>query len=399
MKKNLLFVIPGLDAGGGEKSLVNLLTIIDYEKFNVDLLLFNHDGIFMRYLPNQVNVLPLPETFKDFALPAHRSIFKFIYKRKFDMAYNRILFAIRNKLTGNVSRNEQYSWKYISKSFQVIDKKYDSAIGFLEKTSTYFCVEKVNANKKIGWVHIDYNKLGMDPEYDVGYFNELDHIVTVSEECSVILKEKFPRHKEKIDVIYNIVSPRVIYNMAAQNTEKTTFELNNKEISILTIGRLHPQKGYDLAIEACQLLCKKKINVKWRVIGEGEERKKLEKMIKNKKLQDHFILHGLEPNPYPFIKKADIYVQTSKFEGKSIAIDEAKILRKPILVTDFSTAKDQIVNGVDGIIVNMDAESIAAGIEKLIHDKEFRSMLIQNLSEKKLGTEDEIKKFYRLIGT
>ncbi|KEZ50327.1 glycosyltransferase [Metabacillus indicus] len=399
MKKNLLFVIPGLDAGGGEKSLINLLTLIDYEKVNVDLLLFNHDGIFMRYLPNQVNVLPLPETFRVFALPAHKSIIKFMFKREFDMVYNRILFAFRNKLSGNVSKNEQYSWKYVSKSFQVLDKEYDSAIGFLEKTSTYFCVEKVNANKKIGWVHIDYNKLGMDPEYDMEYFNKLDHIVTVSEECSVILKENFPSHKDKIDVIYNIVSPRVIYNMAVQNTEKTTLGSNNKEISILTIGRLHPQKGYDLAIEACQLLCKKRINVKWHVIGEGEERKKLVKMIKNKKLQDNFILHGLEPNPYPFIKRADIYVQTSKFEGKSIAIDEAKILRKPIIVTDFSTAKDQIIDGVDGMIVDMDAKSIAAGIEKLIHDKELRNMLIHNLSEKNLGTEDEISKFYRLIGT
>ncbi|MGG4489219.1 glycosyltransferase [Metabacillus idriensis] len=397
MKKNILFVIPGLDAGGGEKSLVNLLTQIDFERYNVDLLLFNQDGIFMRYLPKEVNLLPFPDEFSIFSLPALESIRKFLYSGNVSMAYNRALFAIRNKLTKNVSRKEQYNWKYFSKAFPFLEKRYDTAIGFLEKSSTYYCVDKVNANKKIGWVHIDYDKIGMDPNYDINYFNQLDHIVTVSEECRNILKQRFPSQKNKIKVIYNIVSPSVIRKMASQNIMEEKLKLNSNEITILTIGRLHFQKGYDLAIEACSLLVEKGINIKWSVIGEGEEREKLQKLIRSKNLQKHFILQGIEPNPYPFIEKADYYVQTSKFEGKSIAIDEAKILKKPILVTDFSTAKDQINNGIDGIIVDMNAVAIASGIEKLINDSNLRNKLIKNLSSQVLGTEGEIDKFYKII--
>ncbi|WP_191556865.1 glycosyltransferase [Metabacillus idriensis] len=398
MKKNLLFVIPGLDAGGGEKSLVNLLTQIDYTSYNIDLLLFNHDGIFMRYLPKEVNVLPLPDKYTIFALPALQSVQKFLIAGDFNMAYHRILFALGNKRNKNVSKKEQYNWKYFSKSLPKIQKKYDAAIGFLEKSSTYFCVDKVNANKKIGWVHIDYDKLGMDPNYDINYFDQLDHIITVSEECRNILSKRFPSQKDKIDVIYNIISPKVIEYMASQQLHDEISQSAANQISILTIGRLHEQKGYDLAIEACRLLVDRGINVRWYVIGEGEEREKLEKMIRDKKLEKYFILQGLEQNPYPFLEKADIYAQTSKFEGKSIAIDEAKVLKKPIIVTDFSTAKDQINSGIDGIIVEMSSAAIANGIENLAHDHQLRKTLSENLSKQELGTETEINKLYRIIG-
>ncbi|PLR68733.1 glycosyltransferase [Bacillus sp. UMB0893] len=397
MKKNLLFVIPGLDAGGGEKSLVNLLTQIDYTLYNVDLLLFNQNGIFMKYLPKEVIILPLPKEYIDFALPATESIKKFFLSANLYMAYQRILFAITNKTIKNISRKEQYSWKYFSKSFPIINKKYDVAIGFLEKSSTYFCVDKVQACKKIGWVHIDYDKLGMDPKYDISYFEQLDHIITVSEECSNILSSRFPSQKEKIGVIYNIVSPKVIMDMSSQLVDDDLFNKKADEISILSIGRLHYQKGFDLAIEACKILKDRGINIRWNIIGEGEERDKLEKLIKINQLEKQFILLGLKPNPYPYIKKADIYAQTSKFEGKSIAIDEAKILKKPIIVTNFSTAKDQIENEFDGLVVDMNSMAVADGIEKLIEYPDLRNNLSMNLSQQKLGTENEINKLYNLI--
>ncbi|MEH6949607.1 glycosyltransferase, partial [Bacillus sp. JJ634] len=113
--------------------------------------------------------------------------------------------------------------------------------------------------------------------------------------------------------------------------------------------------------------------------------------------EDNFTLMGLKSNPYPYIKQADIYVQPSKFEGKSIAIDEAKILYKPIIVTNFSTAKDQINDKVNGLIVEMDANALVKGIEKLMEDTVLRNQLIQNLKQEKLGTEEEIHKLYKIL--
>jgi glycosyltransferase involved in cell wall biosynthesis len=396
MKKSILFIIPSLSAGGGEKSLVNLLSQINYDQFNVDLFLLNHEGIFMDYLPSQVKVLSLPENYKMFSKPLIDSIKGLIKAGKPSLALNRILFSLEIRKTKDISKREQYTWKYLSKSLDSIEKKYDVAIGFLEKTSTYFCVDKVNAQRKIGWVHIDYDKLGMDSAFDSPYFEALTSIVTVSEECANIFVKRFPTQGDKVRVIYNVVSPSTIHEMANQPIVDG-LEKKENEINLLTIGRLHYQKGLEMAIDACEILVKKGYNIKWYVIGEGDDREKLSQQIEKKGVQNHFFLLGLRANPYPYLKQADIYVQPSRFEGKSIALDEAKILQKPIVITNFSTAKDQITHGVDGMIVDMDFYSVAEGIEKLLLNDEKRRVLSDNLQKLKLGTEAEIEKLYQIF--
>ncbi len=395
MKKNLLFVIPSLSAGGGEKSLVSLLNQIDYDQYNVDLFLFNHEGLFMEYLPKQVKILPHPEEFQLFSKPLFKSFTALSVKGKLKIALNRVLFAIKNRIIQNVSEREQYSWKHLSSSITYLDRYYDTAIGFLEKTSIYYCVDKVNAHRKIGWIHNDYDKLGMNPEFDLPYFNQLNKIVTVSEECANVFKKRFPDQKDKVDLMYNVVSPKMINHMANEQTD--VFQRRKDEIIVLTIARLHPQKGLEIAVESCKELINKGYKLRWFVIGEGDERERLKKLIKKNKLEQIFILLGLKANPYPYIKQADIYVQTSRFEGKSIAIDEAKILNKPIIVTDFSTAKDQITNGHDGLIVTMNVKGVVEGIVKVITKKGLQCTLINNLKNVHLGTEEEVKKLYKII--
>jgi glycosyltransferase involved in cell wall biosynthesis len=397
MKKNILFVMSDLCAGGGQKSLVNLLSQIDYSLYNVDLFLLDHSGIFMELVPKEVNILSLPKTFKTFALPLQTSFKKFLVKGDITLAFNRLMFTVKNRTTKwNYSMKEQYSWKYRAKSLESLEKNYDIAIGFLEKTSTYFCVDKVRALKKIGWIHIDYDQLGMDPKFDIHYFSKLDNIVTVSEQCAAILKNRFPHESQKVKVLYNIVSPSMINKLANQSNTDVYCKENN-EIIILSIGRLDFQKGFEMAVNACKKLVDSGYNVKWHIIGEGPEREKLTSLIKNNKLEKNFKLLGLKSNPYPYIKQADIYAQTSRFEGKAIAVDEAKILNKPIIVTNFSTAKDQLTNNRDGLIVEMNSDAIAVGVEQLINDSKLRESLVTHLSQLALGTEREINKLYQLI--
>jgi glycosyltransferase involved in cell wall biosynthesis len=351
----------------------------------------------MDFLPKEVQLLSLPDTYKQFSLPFLQSIKTLLFNSNLQLMLNRVMFSVRNTHRRGSSVTEQYSWRYISSALKHLDKKYDVAIGFLEKTSTYFCVDKVNAARKIGWVHIDYDKLGMDPDFDFYYFDQLDHIVTVSEECAHILKKRFPEQRNKINTIYNIVSPKVINQMVEQENDEV-YNRSGDEIIILSIGRLHTQKGFETAIEACAKLVAQNYNVRWHVIGEGDEREKLTALIHKHRLENHFFLLGLRPNPYPYIKQSDIYAQPSKFEGKSIAIDEAKILNKPIVVTNFSTARDQIEDGINGLIVDMDADAVAAGIMRLIDDAELRNRLIHHLSNENFGTEEEINKLYELVG-
>ncbi|HHT7237446.1 MULTISPECIES: glycosyltransferase [Bacillus] len=392
MKKDVLFVINNLNCGGAEKSLISLLNTMDYSRYNVDLFLFKHEGLFLNKIPKQVNVLEEPSEYQLFDMPIKAAVMKCLRQGRLDIALSRVCAGYIFKSEKNKARCEQRVWRYLSKSLQNISKKYDVAIGYLEKNPVYFCIDKVNANKKIGFIHTDYDKLGMDPNIDMGYFRSLDHIVTVSEECANVLKQRFSIYKDKIGVIHNIVSPSTINKMSQEKVD-----LERKGVKLVSVGRLSHEKGFDLAIEACKNLVGDGYEIKWYIIGEGEGRGKLEKMIEENHLQDHFLLLGLKENPYPYIREADIYVQPSRFEGKSIAIDEAKILHKPIMVTNFSTAKDQIKNEENGLIIDMDAHSLSEGIKKLIHNEELRNKLIKNLSDEELGTESEIKKLYTLF--
>lgn len=394
MKKNILFIIPSLGAGGGEKSLINLLSQFDFNKYNVDLFLLDHSGLFMNFIPKEVNVLNIPNDVKVFNKSLKKSIIEFLCNGKIKLAYSRLMFCIKSR-RHTVGKGEQYAWKYLRTAIGKLDNKYDTAIGYLEKTSNYICVDCVQADKKIGWIHNDYRKLDLDKDFDKEYFKKLNYLITVSEECESILKSEFPEEKHKIKLIYNIVSKKAIETLAQEKLEYN--EMPKDKINILSIGRLHEQKGFDMAIEACKILVDKGYKICWNVIGEGLEREKLERLIAENNLQQSFRLLGLKTNPYKYLKACDIYAQPSRYEGKSVAIDEAKILCKPIVVTNFSTVYDQIEDSRTGIITKTDAQSISNGLEKVILNKFLQKELFNNLSLLNLGNEKEIYKLYEII--
>ncbi|ENQ3106081.1 glycosyltransferase [Bacillus cereus] len=397
MKKKLLFVMNNLTCGGAEKSLISLLETIDYSLYNVDLFLFKHEGIFINKLPKEVRLLQGPMNYKYFDMPIKKSLMELIKKRDFKTSFYRMVLGYLAKTENNGAIIEQKVWKYMSRSIDEINKEYDAVIGFQEKNPIYFCVDKVKANRKIGWIHTDYNKLGIDFRKEKVYFGQLDYIVTVSEELVNILKSNFPEYEEKFVCIHNIVSSKMIRKMSLEQVEFKTE--GDKSISLISVGRLAKEKGLDISLEAVDRLVKKGYDIKWYLIGEGNVRKELERSIKERKLEERIILLGLKENPYPYIRQSDIYIQTSRYEGKSISIDEAKILAKPIVITNFETADNHIKNHIDGLIAEMDSISVADHLEKLINDEMLRRKFINSLTEEELGTEDEIGNLYKLINS
>ncbi|GAE35930.1 glycosyltransferase [Halalkalibacter akibai] len=194
-------------------------------------------------------------------------------------------------------------------------------------------------------------------------------------------------------VVYDIISEKLVRELSKQ---KGGFSDNYKGLKILTIGRLVDAKGYDMAIEACYRLKKEGLEFKWYVIGEGDL-EKYKKLVKKYKLENYFIFLGVYSNPYTFLSQCDIYVQPSRFEGFGLAIAEARILGKPIVATNFSVIHNQLTNEKNGIIVNMDAESIYGGINKLVNNSRLVANLRTNLLNDKVGTEKELKKVYSLL--
>ncbi|WP_026694383.1 glycosyltransferase [Peribacillus kribbensis] len=396
MKKKVLFVMNKLVCGGAEKSLISLLERIDYSRYDVDLFLFKHEGIFLNKLPKEVNLLSEPKYYKYFDMPINMSILQLCRQKKLHYAIFRVILGCLAKLEKNSALIEQKFWRFMSKALENLPNEYDAAIGYLEKNPIYFCVDKVNAKKKFGWIHTDYNKLEVNPDMDHFYIKKLNKLITVSDDLVNILKNKFPNSQGKIMCMHNIVSPDIIRSLSRENVD---IDHNDSQSKIMvSVGRLAKEKGLDIALDAVyHLIVNKGYDLKWLVIGEGDMRTTLESKIKEFNLHERVKLLGLKENPYPYIKRADIFLQTSRYEGKSISIDEAKILGKPIVITNFETAENHINDGETGLIAEMTAHSVADKIELLLTDDILRTSLINNLNNQDFGTEIEVNKLYELI--
>lgn len=392
MKKDILFIMNNLNVGGAEKALVSLLRSMDYSKYNVDLFLIKKEGAFLNQVPIEVHMLPQSKYFTYFDMSIFKAITENLKAGRFMLILYRILAGFVFKTEQNPAIREQKVWKYIKKVMLPLEKEYDVAIGYLEKTPNYFCVDKVNALKKIGFIHTDYTQLKMDAKIDLPYFNKLDHILTVSKTTKDTLEKVFPSIKNKFDVMQNIVSKETIIHLASKK-----IDFKKKGISIVSLGRLSAVKGYDFAINACKILIDKGVDVYWYILGEGEERALLEKLIKANDLGNRFILLGAKENPYPYLKKADIFVHTAKYEGFGIVVAEAKILNKPMVITKFNTAHLHIKHNYNGLLADLDPKSIAENIEKLYRDKNLMEKFSRNLSPEDSDSEKEINNFYKII--
>jgi glycosyltransferase involved in cell wall biosynthesis len=393
MKKRLLFIMPSLSSGGAEKSLVTLLALLNYDCYDVDLFLFRKMGLFIGRVPPQVNVITAGEDYELFDGEIKKAIKGFLKKGRLKYAIDRIRYSFA--LRRSKEKRDRAAWKYLSRVLPEPKKEYDAAIGYLEGTSVYYCIDKVRAKRKVGYLHTDYNRIISQKSIDEEYFIKLDSIVAVSQKCCDIFNGIFPQLCDKTIVIKNIISEKIIVSLAQCN--ERLFSPCAGETIILTIGRLSPPKGIDNAVLACERLIEMGYGVKWYQIGAGELRAQIEELIKAKSLEKSFFMLGERENPYPYIKQCDIYVQPSNYEGKAIAVDEAKCLHKPIVVTNFDTVFDQIEDGVNGLVAKKDPQDIAIKIKSLIDSPEKCKELSDNLKKQKTGNEEELEKFCCII--
>ena len=392
--KKILFVVNNLNCGGAEKALLSLLQTLDYSQVEVDLFVVKHEGVFFKSLPKEIKVLPEPKNIRFFYMSTIKSLFLSLVSLKFKVFYARIMLSLLAKKHKNGVVLEQYFWNYFSKIFTKLDDKYDVAIGFQEKTPIYFCIDKVNATKKIGWIHTDLEVLELDFNKDIEYFNKLDNIVTVSDGLTERLKLKLPQFKSKIATIENIISAKIISNLAK---EIVAFNPDKNAFTIIFVGRIAKEKGLFLGLDAIEILINKNYKINWFLIGEGNMKEELRRQAIEKRIQNSIHFLGLKENPYPYLNKSDLFLLPSLFEGKSISLEEAKLLHKPIVITNFSSAKDQIEDGLNGFIAEMNSESIANAIEKLIVNKDLRDQFSTELAATTKGNESEITKFYQIL--
>lgn len=374
-KLKLAFFIDDLGCGGAEKSLVTLLSYI-HPYYDISVYVVRRGGVLEKELPSSVKLLQIPIP----KLPLISRLKKVLYvKAKY------LLF--REK----INPVEAY-WKYYGKYISNMDNAFDVAIAYQQGFPTYYVLERVRAQKKICWINADISALRYDPEFNAKVYEGYDSIVAVSEKLREMLLNDYQIMKGKLHVVNDIVPASLI----SKSAKEFIAGLDTPKLTLTTVGRLVPVKGYDLAISAAAILRDKGYDFKWYFVGDGVLRPQIEDKIHKLGLNDYIILTGSLSNPYPYIANADIYVQPSISEGFGIALSEAKILCRPIVSTDFEVVYNLIRDNENGLICRKNAMALAQAIERLINDVALRNRFSKAL-EKELAAKNEDAEWNRVI--
>ncbi len=404
-----------MELGGAEAALLGLLQSVDPERAAVDVFIYAHRGELMEYITNEecgvrseecipprFHLLPEVEAYAMLEEP----IALLIKKGYWRLALARLLGRWEDE------RYKKYNVKGLESNAHVVfqqhrtvkclpkinpEVEYDLAISFL--TPHYIVLDKVRAKKKLGWIHTDYTNVFINREMELKMWERLDVISSISPDVSEKFAEVFPSLKDRIIDIENILSPGFI----RKRSEGACPVLEeDKCLKLLTIGRYSKAKKMEDIPYLCREIVRSEElgvrSIKWYIIGYGspEIEQQVRDEIVKEGMQEHVILLGKQSNPYPFIRTCDVYVQPSRYEGKSITVREAQILCKPVIVTHYPTAPSQVQDGKDGVIVPLEREACAKAMIEVLRDKELLNSLTEYLQEHDYGNESEIEKIYKL---
>lgn len=346
--KRILFVIDNLTGGGAEKVLYDILRNIDLSKYKIELFLLENKGIYKEKVQKLgINI--------DYLFKERKDLFSNILYRKFKSMIIRIL--------------RYFYCRYPFLIRKLKNKNYDVEIAFLEGYSTVLIANRKNNSKKIAWVHIDLEKHRiLNKNIERISYQKVDKIICVSEDSKKSVLNLYPENKDKIRVVYNPIDKD---NILEKSKEK--IEIKKDKLNVITVGRLNYQKGYDILLQTHKKLIKEGLNYNLIILGEGPERKNLEKYIKDNNLEKNIQLLGFKENPYSYLKEADIFVSSSRYEGYPLVLCEAVCLGKPIIATNCTGPKEILENSRYGLMAEVEnVDDLAEKMKKLILNEELR---------------------------
>lgn len=397
MKKRILFLMPSMFIGGAERSLLGLLDSIDLDRYEVDLFLYRHEGEFMPYIPEGVTLLPKMPQYATYDVPIS-SLLRGRYCL-FGLArlFGKLRLAVKRCFDRSVSGvwpAMQYTSRSLLPLLPKIPGHYDAAVSFLGIPDVL--LRKVDADRKIAWNHTDYTVLHPDRTYDLKLYRQLDYIASVSDRCREQFLSVYPALADKAVTVQNLLSEGLLRRQAAQPV--TDMPRRDGEAVLLSVGRFCEAKNFDTVPLICRALLERGCRVRWYLIGFGGDEALIRRRIGEAGMEDHVVILGKKENPYPYIAGCDLYVQPSRYEGKCVSVIEAQILNKPVVITRYPTAQNQLLDGVDGVIVPTDVDGCADGIAALLRDSDKQRMLSENTKTRDYTNRTELNKLLGLLG-
>lgn len=397
--KKVLFVINTLGGAGAEKALLELLKKFPEEQYEVSLYVLLDQGELIHQIPKHVKILNTEYSDASVLSKEGKKILnRKIWKRLWvhGAVLRNLPFLIRNAAVmlkkGKISP-DKLLWRVMSDSGQAIKEHYDMAVAYLEGGATYYVHDHINADRKFTFLHVDYGYAGYSRNLDRNCYPDFDRIFTVSDEVKKSFLEVYPECGKDTYVFHNLIDQDEIRRKAEL---PGGFDDPYDGARILTVGRLTAQKAYEISIDAMKILKDHGVKARWYVLGEGELREKLQSQINRLGLKEDFLLLGAKENPYPYYKQCDLYVHATRFEGKSIAIQEAQTLGCTILVSDSSGNREQVIQGEDGMMCELTAEAVSRNIEALLKDPDKCRELGQRASVKLSSENRDVLKLFQI---
>lgn len=399
MKKKILFTINTFSRAGAETALLALLRLLDPSEYDLSVFVLTSQGELFGELPEYVRVLN--KSYDSTSVLSGRGKVKLFKQALKSLLTRGNIFRLLPYLICNLFdmikkksvSADKLLWRVFSEGAPRCDTEYDLAVAYLEGGSTYYVADQVKAKKKAAFVHIDYRMAGYTRRLDRGCYESYDKIFAVSDEVRSNFLDVYPEYADKTEVFRNILD---VSEIRRKSLLEGGFTDGYTGTRILTIGRLMAQKAFEISVDALKLLKDAGGDYRWYVLGEGDQRGMLEQKIASLGLKNDFILCGAVDNPYPYLKQTDLYVHASRFEGKSIAIQEAQILGCAVLVSDCSGNREQVTDGEDGRLCELTPEAIKDGIEWLMSHPEERKKYSEAAGRKYIEQGNDIEKIVSL---
>lgn len=369
MKKKMLIIGITMNSAGTERSFLSFAQKLDYEKYDVELLLAAKEGNFLDMVPHEIKITDMGKMGEVFKITGKNcfEVITRLFLRKDPFVAFQLLPDILKMRKGGRERDYAADriWLKLMKKMPKHEGKYDVALAYWGDHTMFYMIDKVEAEKKISWLHFDYDEPPREDAVYLPYFKKCDKIITVSKEIEMSVLSRFDELKGKTETIENFINEKEI---AEKAKEPCDYRDDLDGTAILSVGRLCEQKGFDLAIPAIARLYHEGKKLRYYIIGEGTEeyKKFLADIVKENDAEDCVRFLPATKNPYKFMARCDVYLQPSRHEGKPIAVEEAKFLGLPICVTNYKTAVEQLFGRDNSIICEINSDGIYWGLKKLI---------------------------------
>lgn len=353
MKKKLLFINGHLNAGGVEKSLVDVLRNLDYDRFEVDLLLLEGLGDYAHLLPKQVRVIarPLHNTYGSLTGALMRCI------------RERDWFGLRMRLIFLCMKLFGQRYIRLAKGLLPGDRHYDCVIGFRPGICTQIAAFAADADRRITWWH--HGEINVSRQGYAEAALACDAVAVVSDACRAMLAQEFPELQDRLVTVPNMLDVQDILERAGAHTPYS----DRSVWHIVSVGRLAPEKHFQNIVHAAARLKERKIRFCWHLVGDGPERSTLEALAREQHVADCLLFEGSQSNPYPYFRHADLFVHPSYVESFGIVVLEAMSMGVPCVVTHSLGPEEFIDHEKNGLLTAKSPEALAEAVLRILEDR------------------------------